>query len=108
MCTMQAPHSPVPQPNLVPVSLRPSRTTQSSGVSGGASTDTALPFTVKFVAIVFLPASVRSPSAADRFCEVDVRAVATAGSCRQPAPDAPVLFGIGLILHRGSQRVEMH
>ena len=51
MCTMQAPHSPVPQPNLVPVSLRPSRITQSSGVSGGASVDAALPFTVKLVAI---------------------------------------------------------
>ena len=32
MCTMQAPHRPVPQPNLVPVSLRPSRSTHSSGV----------------------------------------------------------------------------
>ena len=51
MCTMQAPHRPVPQPNLVPVSLRPSRITHNSGVSGGASVDAALPFTVKFVAI---------------------------------------------------------
>src|SRR5882724_10127138 len=103
MCTMQAPHNPVPQPNLVPVSFRPSRTTQSSGVSGGASTDTALPFTVKFVAIVFLPASVRSASAVERFRMIDARAVITAGSRRQPAPDAPVLFGIGLILHRARQ-----
>src|SRR5262245_34806253 len=52
---MQAPHRPVPQPNLVPVSFRPSRTTQSSGVSGGASTDTGLPLTVKFIAIAFPP-----------------------------------------------------
>src|SRR5688572_6881599 len=51
ICTMQAPQSPVPQPNLVPVSLRPSRITQSSGVAGGASVDAALPLTVKFVAI---------------------------------------------------------
>src|SRR5262245_25314800 len=49
MCTMQAPHSPVPQPNLVPVSLRPSRSTHNSGVAGGASVDAALPFTVKLI-----------------------------------------------------------
>jgi hypothetical protein len=41
---------------LVPVSFKPSRTTQSSGVSGGASTDTGLPLIVKFVAIAFPPA----------------------------------------------------
>src|SRR5689334_17293952 len=51
ICTMQAPHNPVPQPNLVPVSFRPSRITHNSGVVGGASVDAALPFTVKLVAI---------------------------------------------------------
>src|SRR3954451_11525143 len=51
MCTMQAPHSPVPQPNLVPVSLRSSRITHNSGVAAGASVAAGLPFTVKFVAI---------------------------------------------------------
>src|SRR5215470_3887678 len=51
MCTMQAPHSPVPQPNLVPVSLRSSRSTHNSGVAGGASVDAGLPFTTKLVAI---------------------------------------------------------
>ena len=45
MCTVQVPHSPIPQPYLVPVSLRLSRITQSSGVSGGTSTLTFLPFT---------------------------------------------------------------
>ena len=50
-CTMQAPHRPVPQPNLVPVSLSPSRITHSSGVAGGASVDAVLPFTVKLVVI---------------------------------------------------------
>ena len=34
ICTVQAPHRPAPQPNFVPVSLRCSRTTQSSGVFG--------------------------------------------------------------------------
>jgi hypothetical protein len=41
----------VPQPNLVPVSLRPSRITHNNGVAGGASVDAALPFTVKFMAM---------------------------------------------------------
>src|SRR5262249_1830799 len=52
MCTMQAPHRPVPQPNLVPVSLRSSRITHNNGVVGGASVDAALPFTVKLMAMV--------------------------------------------------------
>src|SRR5262249_56269854 len=55
MCTMQAPHKPVPQPNLVPVSLRSSRITHSSGVAGGAAVEAALPFTVKLVAMLVLP-----------------------------------------------------
>src|SRR5262249_61545406 len=54
ICTMQAPHRPVPQPNLVPVSLRSSRITHNNGVVGGASVDAALPFTVKLMAMVFL------------------------------------------------------
>src|SRR6476659_9041612 len=51
ICTMQAPHSPAPQPNLVPVSFNSSRMTQSSGVSGSASDETDLALTVKRVAI---------------------------------------------------------
>src|SRR5215211_4608562 len=54
MCTMQAPHRPVPQPNLVPVSLRSSRITHNNGVVGGALLDAALPFTVKLMAMVAL------------------------------------------------------
>src|SRR5262245_58042020 len=55
MCTMQAPHSPAPQPNLVPVSLRPSRITHNKGVCGGASVDAGLPFTLKRIVIFALP-----------------------------------------------------
>lgn len=44
-CTVQAPHSPAPQPNLVPVKFNESRKTQSSGVSGGRLTLRSLPFT---------------------------------------------------------------
>src|SRR3979411_1027211 len=43
MCTVQAPQRPAPQPNLVPVRPSVSRNTQSSGVSGSASTSTVLP-----------------------------------------------------------------
>src|SRR5215471_10426314 len=57
--TVQAPHRPEPQPYLVPVSLRCSRTTQSSAVSGSASTFTALPLIVNAIAmrplLVFRP-----------------------------------------------------
>ena len=47
MCTVQAPHAPIPHPNFVPFMLRTSRSTQSSGISAGTSfTVWALPFTV--------------------------------------------------------------
>ena len=51
--TVQAPHRPEPQPNLVPVSLRCSRTTQSSGVSASTSTLCAVPLTVNATAIAY-------------------------------------------------------
>src|SRR3954447_12087941 len=52
---MQAPHSPAPQPNFVPVSFSPSRITQRSGVSAGASLDVALPLIVNAIVIAVLP-----------------------------------------------------
>src|SRR3954470_16027107 len=51
MCTVHAPHSAAPQPNLVPVRPSSSRTTHSSGVSGSACEATALPLRLKFTAI---------------------------------------------------------
>ena len=48
MCIVQAPHAPTPQPNLLPVSRRCSRTTQSSGTSSGPSNSAGLPFTWNF------------------------------------------------------------
>ena len=36
-CTVQAPHSPTPQPNLVPVSASSSRRYHISGISGSPS-----------------------------------------------------------------------
>src|SRR4029077_7208282 len=44
-CTVQAPHSPAPQPNLVPVSSRVSRNTQSNGLSGETLAFFSLPLT---------------------------------------------------------------
>jgi hypothetical protein len=49
MWTVQAPHRPEPQPNLVPVSFKCSRTTQSKGVSGSASTLAVFPLIVNAV-----------------------------------------------------------
>jgi len=45
-CTVQAPHNPAPQPNLVPVIFRCSRITHKSGVSGAAAAVAALPLIV--------------------------------------------------------------
>ncbi len=47
--TVQAPHCAIPQPNLVPVKPRTSRRTQSSGMSGGASTSRSWPLTTSFI-----------------------------------------------------------
>ncbi len=46
-CTVQAPHSAMPQPYLVPVRPSTSRSTQSSGISGSTSTRGGSPLTVK-------------------------------------------------------------
>src|SRR5689334_9434169 len=46
MCTVQAPHSAMPQPNLVPVMPSTSRSTHSSGVSPSTSTDLTAPLTL--------------------------------------------------------------
>src|SRR5262245_43903364 len=58
--TVQAPQRPEPHPYLVPVSLRCSRTTQSSAVSGSASTFTVLPLIVNATAVGFLPGTVNT------------------------------------------------
>ena len=50
-CTVQAPHWPMPQPNLVPVSPATSRMAQSKGVSGLAVTLSALPLSWKIVVV---------------------------------------------------------
>src|SRR6476646_4580740 len=47
-CTVHAPHCAMPQPNFVPVMPRTSRSTQSSGISGGASNDFCSPLIVNF------------------------------------------------------------
>jgi hypothetical protein len=43
MCTVQAPHNPMPQPNFVPVIPRTSRKTHSRGMSGSTSTSCDAP-----------------------------------------------------------------
>src|SRR5512133_4106280 len=46
-CTVHAPHCEMPHPNLVPLRLRTSRSTQSNGISGGTSTVVGFPLTVR-------------------------------------------------------------
>src|SRR4029077_14171929 len=50
-CTVQAPHSAMPQPNLVPVMPSTSRNTQRSGVSPSTSMLCVLPLTLMFKAM---------------------------------------------------------
>src|ERR1700716_3811582 len=45
-CTVQAPHNPSPQPNLVPVMPSTSRSTHSRGVSPSTSTLCGVPLTL--------------------------------------------------------------
>ena len=45
MCTVQAPHCAMPQPNFVPTKFKWSRSTHNSGVSASVSTDNILPLT---------------------------------------------------------------
>src|SRR5689334_14812584 len=59
-CTVHAPQSAMPQPNLVPVSSRKSRSTQRSGVSGSASTVCGVPLTLSGVIAIPLDGYVRS------------------------------------------------
>ena len=50
MWTVQAPHSEIPQPYLVPVKPRWSRKNQSNGVSDSASSEATLfPLTVNWI-----------------------------------------------------------
>src|SRR5262249_29934549 len=48
-CTVQAPQSAAPQPNLVPFMPRRSRRAHSSGISGGASTVCDFPLIFKVI-----------------------------------------------------------
>src|SRR5438045_1000240 len=49
MCTVHAPQSPMPQPNFVPVSSRPSRKYHRSGISGSPSYCAVFPLIVNWI-----------------------------------------------------------
>src|SRR5208337_1293784 len=51
MCTVQAPHSAMPQPNFVPVIFSVSRSTHRRGIWGSTLTVVAFPFSVNVTAI---------------------------------------------------------
>src|ERR1700749_1240276 len=65
-CTVQAPQSATPQPNLVPFMPSRSRSTHRSGMSGSASTLCDLPLILS-VSIALPPA----PSREDHVADVD-------------------------------------
>src|SRR5262245_20972507 len=46
LCTVQAPHSAMPQPNFAPVSFNSSRRYQSNGISGSPSNERSIPLTL--------------------------------------------------------------
>src|SRR4051794_11734436 len=54
-CTVQAPQSPAPQPNFVPVICSCSRMTHNNGVSPAASTDILRPLIVRLGIALPLP-----------------------------------------------------
>src|SRR5262250_1153626 len=58
-CTVQAPQSAAPQPNLVPFMPSRSRNTHSNGMSGGASTVWGLPLIFRVAMVVPLLLSFR-------------------------------------------------
>ena len=64
--TVQAPHSPEPHPNLVPVSFRCSRSTHSNVVSGCGSSLVSEPFNLNSIDIQTL--SIHAESAFRYYC----------------------------------------
>src|SRR5271169_4473930 len=61
ICTVHAPHSAIPQPNLVPVSPSVSRSTHNRGIAGSTSTVCALPFNVNLTAAIVHPPGSPNP-----------------------------------------------
>src|SRR5213593_1249677 len=98
MCTMQAPHWPAPQPNLVPVSFSSSRSTHRRRVLSGALTLTGLPLTLKLIAISTPCAGVRGgPGAGSDAVRVRSHATPHANSrsmlrCAGPCLSRPVVW----------------
>jgi hypothetical protein len=67
ICTVQAPHWAMPQPNLVPVMPSTSRSTQSSGVSAGPSKVRFSPLIFRFISKNLRPVTVAYFAAAAFF-----------------------------------------
>src|SRR6478609_6132435 len=83
-CTVQAPQRAMPQPNLVPVNPTWSRKTQSKGVSSGAATLVALPFTVNVVILKSFRRGVEIGSRAQLFARRGLNVfVVLQGAARQ-------------------------
>src|SRR5580693_6911422 len=61
MITVQAPHNPAPQPNLVPTIPNSSRSAHNSGISGSTSTAIFRPYTRRLIIVLRPPRNVRLP-----------------------------------------------
>src|ERR1700719_984396 len=70
ICTVQAPHKAMPQPNFVPVMFSVSRKTHSSGISGLTSTVCGLPFSTKLMAMI--PPIQKYGLSTKQVCEVGI------------------------------------
>src|SRR5262245_45203048 len=87
-CTVHAPQTAMPQPNLVPVRPNSSRTTHINGVSGSSADETAFPFRVNFVAIPASPSV--SPTKTRR--RRSAAALASLGTRRCPRDGSHLLI----------------
>src|SRR6187551_1619384 len=117
ICTVQAPHSAAPQPNLVPVMPSTSRKTQSSGVSPSASMPCEVPLMLivkamypllplLIVACTVLQAILFRTSSTAQLTDVEAEPVFDISGAVETAFQQfldPVLAGGPL--HRGEERI---
>src|SRR5690606_4122026 len=75
-CTVQAPHKPAPQPNLVPFRPSSSRSTHNKGVSGSTSRVYCSPFTVRLSAI-FRSSRIVIASSGNRYLTTSLPSLST-------------------------------
>ena len=89
--TVHAPQSPLPQPNLVPVMSKWSRSTQSNGVSSSASTSCILPLTL--IVLAMLEPSPKNQIIRQYFEVSDIRIYDLRVRCSMPNVNQSLVVG---------------